>query len=127
MKKIGCMIAFLFLSGCATNPNSIDAHLVKVGDVDNLDIQDLRSARINNFLNIQATVINSSGSIQQMYYRCQFYDGNKFKVGSDTQWMPVRVYGKTTQDISCTATEPTAIDFKLEVSSTGSAAKVYSN
>jgi len=127
MKKTSNLIILLtvLLSGCATNPNSIDAHLVKVGDIDNLEVKDLRSSRINNFLNVQATVQNDSGSIKQMYYRCKFYDGNKFQVGTDSQWQPVRVYGKATQDISCVATEPTAIDFKLEVNSTGTALKVY--
>jgi hypothetical protein len=126
MKKITIVAAFFaILSGCATNPNSIDAHLVKVGDIGDLDVKDLRSARVNNFLNVQATVENDSGSIKQLYYRCKFYDGNKFQVGTDSQWQPVRVYGKSTQDISCVATEATAIDFKLEVNSTGTALKVY--
>lgn len=126
MKKIIGFLSFpVFLLGCATNANTIDAHLVKVGDVGSLEVKDLRSARVNDFLNVQATVENDSGSIKQMYYRCKFYDGNKFQVGNDSQWQPVQVYGKSTQNIGCVATEPTAIDFKLEVSSTGTALKVY--
>ena len=114
-----------FLSSCATNSDKISAHVANIGDVDDIEVKDLRSAKVNDNLSIQASVYNSSRSIQQIYYRCKFFDTNKFQVNNDVQWVPVQVYGKSSQDISCLATSPTAIDFKLEISSTGAALKVY--
>lgn len=125
MRNLGIAGLGLLLVACAANPNTIAAHVVKVGKVDDLVINDLRSAKVNNCLTIQATLANASSSIQQLYYRCKFVDGNKFQVGEGGQWVPVRVYGKSSVDISCVATEPTAIDFKLELSTTGTGQSVF--
>lgn len=124
-KGLALTLMFGVLAGCAIDPNKISSHVVSVGDTDNFEVKDLRSAKVNDVLNVQATVYNDSRSIQQMYYRCKFFDNNKFQVNTDVQWVPIQVYGKSSQDISCIATSPTAIDFKLEISSTGSALKVY--
>ena len=126
MKKfLAALLSLGILAGCAIDPNKISSHVVNVGKVDDIEVKDLRSAKVNDNLSIQATVYNDSRSIQQIYYRCKFFDSNKFQVNTDVQWTPVQVYGKSSQDISCTATAPTAIDFKLEISSTGAALKVY--
>lgn len=113
------------LVGCAADPSSMDTHVVKIGSVSGLEVKDLHLAKINDNLNIQAAVYNDSRSIQQIYYRCRFFDSNKFQINNDVQWVPVQIYGKSSQNINCTATSPTAIDFKLEISSTGTALKVY--
>lgn len=116
----------LTLSGCASSTNSIAAHVDRIGSMsDDVEVRDLRSARHNEVLNVQATLYNDSRSVQQVYYRCKFFDNNGFDLSSNLQWIPTQVYGKQTATVSCNANSSTAIDFKFELSSTGVALKVY--
>lgn len=114
----------VLLSGCAST-NTIESKTAIVGKVKDIEITDLRSKRVNDVMVAQATILNSSSSPQEVYYRCHFYDMNKFDVSGDVPWKPVLIYGGQSQNLECTSNSKSATDFKVELSSTGSAVEVY--
>ena len=133
MRKITLisLVLALGLSACASQP-TIKSKTETIGDVDNLKVVDMRSglssstdSSAGGLLTVQAGIKNEDSVMRSVYYRCNFYDGNKFQVGQDGQWIPVIIYGGQTKAIQCLATTPEAVDFKIELSSTGTTVQLY--
>lgn len=126
MKKMMLLSALaISLLGCASS-NTIKSKTAMFGKVKNIEVSDLRSKRVNEIMIAQATIANTtSDSPQEIYYRCHFYDVNKFDVSGDVPWKPVTIYGGQSQTIECISNAKAAVDFKLELSSSGSALEVY--
>ena len=128
---LSSLVLAIGLASCASQP-TIKSKTETIGDVDNLKIVDMRSglssatdSSVGGLLTVQAGVKNEDSVMRSVYYRCNFFDGNKFQVGPDGQWIPVIIYGGQTKAIQCLATTSEAVDFKIELSSTGTTVQLY--
>ena len=113
------------LVGCGSS-NTIKSKTEVVGQVKNIEITDLRTKRVNGVFIAQATVTNTSNDTpQDIFYRCHFYDSNKFDLSGEVQWVPLQVYGAQKEIIECSSDSAEVTDFRVEISSTGASVKVY--
>ena len=116
---------FLTLIGCSSML-TIKSKTDIIGSVKDIEVTDLRSKKINGILKAQATITNtSSDTPQDVFYRCHFYDTDKFDLSGDIQWVSIQVYGGENQSVECMSENKNAVDFKLEISSSGQSLKVY--
>lgn len=115
----------LTLYGCASTP-TIKSKTEVVGKVKDIEITDLRSKRVNGIFMAQATITNTSNDTpQDVFYRCHFYDANKFDLSGDVPWNPIQIYGGQKQTVECTSNSQQTNDFRIEISSTGASLQVY--
>lgn len=126
IKKVILSTAILLtLFGCA-NSKSIQSKMEVVGKVKDIEVTDLRTKRVNGVFIAQATITNTSNDTpQDVYYRCHFYDANKFDLSGEVPWTPLQIYGSQKQTISCTSDALETSDFRVEISSTGASVEVY--
>lgn len=101
----------------ASGAGSIASKIEEMGTMIYLKITDLRAAKRNGLLFIQAEVTNSDYKNQQLYYRVKWLDNTGFSVWEDEPWKPMIIYGKQKQLISLVAPTPKATDFKLVLQS----------
>jgi uncharacterized protein YcfL len=113
------------LIGCGST-NTIKSKTEVIGQVKDIEITDLRTKKVNGVFVAQATITNDSNDTpQDIYYRCHFYDSNKFDLSGDVPWTPLQIYGGQRQTIECTSNSQQVSDFRVEISSTGASVKVY--
>lgn len=110
-------IASVASSARATGGGSIASKIEEMGSMTYLKVTDLRAAKRNGLLNIQAEVFNSDNNNQQLYYRVKWLDSTGFSVWDDEPWKPLVIYGNQKQLISVVAPTPKATDFKLVLQS----------
>jgi uncharacterized protein YcfL len=82
-----------------------------------LTVSDLRAARRDNLLRIQAEITNVSADNQQLYYRFKWLDNDGFTVWDEEPWKPMIVYGRQKQIINVVAPTFKATDFRLVLQS----------
>ncbi|MCX8514439.1 MAG: hypothetical protein RL017_770 [Pseudomonadota bacterium] len=127
LKKV-IVISSLLLSlyGCGTTTPTIKSKTEVIGNVSNIEVTDLRTKRVNGVFQAQATIVNTSGDTpQDIYYRCHFYDADKFDISGDVPWNPMQIYGGQSRTIECMSEANNVSDFRVELSSTGASVKVY--
>ncbi len=95
----------------------IAAKLIVRGDLQGLQVVDLRSQRRNDVMVVQAEVNNNDARDLRLYYRFRWTDASGMQVGDGEVWKPMVFLGKQSQILKGTAYGPQAIDFKLEMSS----------
>ena len=86
---------------------------------DSLQITDMRVAKENSLMRIQAEVTNSAASNQQLYYRFKWLDRDGFTVWDEEPWKPVTIYAQQKQTIQVVSPTFKAQDFRLELQSPG--------
>jgi uncharacterized protein YcfL len=127
-KKIVCAatVAGLFIaaqSSFAAEPVApaispgIASKLMVRGDLQGLQVVDLRSQRRNDVLVVQAEVSNTDTKDIRLYYRFRWMDAAGMQVGDGEVWKPLVFLGKQSQMIKATGYGPQATDFKIEMSS----------
>lgn len=89
----------------------------QMGEMSYLKVDTIRLVRRNDLLNVQATLINTDNSNQQLYYRFRWLDDAGFTVGSEEAWKPALIYGGQKKVIETVAPTSAATDFRLEVHS----------
>ena len=89
------------------------------------DIDNIVTSNDGGYMEIQATVTNSAPNSQQLYYRCVFYNTKGMQITDNVQWNPIQVFGEGKQIINCQSVNKNAIDYKIELSTTGDALQVY--
>ena len=92
---------------------SIASKLEEQGKMKYLKVTDLRTAKKDNLLRIQAEVTNTSSGNQQLYYRFKWLDDNGFTVWDDEPWKPMIIYGNQKQVINVSSPTFKATDFRL--------------
>lgn len=86
-----------------------------LGIPNQLKVDTIRVARRNDFLVIQAEIVNSSNDTQTLYYRFKWLDDAGFTVGGEEGWKPVTIYGGQKKVLDTMAPVPQATDFRLEL------------
>lgn len=92
---------------------SMASKIEEQGKMRYLSVTDLRAAKRDNLLRIQAEVTNADSGNQQLYYRFKWLDRDGFTVWDEEPWKPLIVYGKQKQTISVVAPTFKATDFRL--------------
>ena len=96
---------------------SIASRIEELGKMTNLVVSDLRAAKRDNLLRVQAEITNASADNQQLFYRFKWLDRDGFSVWEDEPWKPLIVYGKQKQIINVVSPSLKAADFKLMLQS----------
>ena len=126
LKKVVISVGLLGSLVACGSTSTIKSKTDVIGEVKNIEITDLRTKRVNGVFIAQATIINSSNDTpQDIYYRCHFYDSNKFDLSGQVQWTPLQIYGGQSQTVECSSNSDQVSDFRVEISSTGASVKVY--
>ena len=116
--------AFFFIVGCSTKPiqttenaipGSLVSKLILRGDLPYVKFSDLRATQINNFLVVDAEIINTDSDNIIVNYRFQWKDKQGVTVGSEESWKTLPLSGMQTQKIKGIATLKSATDFKIEI------------
>lgn len=94
----------------------IAAKLLVRGELQGLQVIDLRSQNRNGILVVQAEVMNTETSDLRLYYRFRWLDEGGMQVGDGEVWKPLVFLGKQDQFIRGTAYGPQATDFRIEMS-----------
>ncbi|MFO1386456.1 MAG: YcfL family protein [Chitinivorax sp.] len=91
--------------------------LEQLGEMTYLKVTEMRVAKRDGLLAVQAEVTNTDSSNQQLYYRFKWLDESGFSVWGEEAWKPVIIYGKQKKLINEIAPTPRASDFRMEVQS----------
>ncbi|MDR1062353.1 MAG: YcfL family protein [Azoarcus sp.] len=114
---LGLACLGLALPVYSADGGSIAGKVEELGQMDYLEVTDLRAVRRDGLLRVQATVSNSSPGNQQLYYRFRWLDSDGFAVWEEEPWKPELVYGKQNKVLNVVAPTFKATDFKLELQS----------
>ncbi len=126
LKKMVISVGLLGSLVACGSTGTIKSKTNVIGEVKNIEITDLRTKRVNGVFMAQATIINDSRDTpQDIYYRCHFYDSNKFDLSGEVQWTALQIYGGQSQTVECSSNSNQVSDFRVEISSTGASVKVY--
>lgn len=105
------------LAGVDASAASAADKVEQLGQLRSLEVKSIRIVRRNDFLNVQADLLNTDRQTQQLYYRFKWFDDAGFTVGAEEGWKPVIVYGNQKKLIEAIAPVQTATDFKIELHS----------
>ncbi|MBZ0104070.1 MAG: YcfL family protein [Sulfuricella denitrificans] len=113
---LGLLLA-LGLPAMPVHADSMASKLEQLGEMTYLKVTDLRVARRNGLLNVQAEVTNISSSNERLFYHFKWLDDAGFSVWDEEPWKPVVIYGKQKHLITVVAPTPQASDFRLVLQS----------
>jgi hypothetical protein len=99
----------------AVSPGMASKLIVR-GDLQGLQMIDLRSQRKNDVMVVQAEITNTQPGDLRLYYRFRWTDANGMQVGDGEVWKPMTFLGLQSQFIRGTAYGPQATDFLIEMS-----------
>ena len=97
----------------------IASKLIVRGELQGLQVIDLRAQRRNDVLVVQAEVANTRRNDLRLYYRFRWVDADGMQVGDGEGWKPLVFLGLQRQYLRGTAYGPQATDFQIEVSAEG--------
>lgn len=100
----------------AAASGGIASRLIVRGDLQGLQVVDLRSQRRNDMLVVQAEMINAESKDLRLYYRFRWLDAGGMQVGDGEVWKPLVFMGKQSQFLKGTGYGPQATDFRIEMS-----------
>ena len=112
------LVAVALLAGCATPPpapGSAASKVVTMGQLDDIEIGQMRVARENGFLTVNVALNNTSRSNQTLYYRFAWLGDDGFPVADEESWKALPLYGKQAKFLPAIAPTSAARDFRLEV------------
>jgi len=106
---LNCLILLIF--GIVSS--FAGGEVVEMGKADYLKILSVKERPAGALLNIQFTVGNDDVNARQFFYRFEWYDQDKFTVGTEEGWKPEIVQGKAARTIQTVAPSSKASFFKL--------------
>lgn len=96
---------------------SIASKVEELGKMTYLKVTDLRAAKRDGLLRIQATITNSNSENQRFYYRFKWLDSDGFEVWEEESWKPGTIYGLQKKTINAVSPSLKATDFRIELQS----------
>lgn len=115
-----CGLALASIAVQAQTPPAVSAgmasKLIVRGDLQGLQMIDLRSQRKNDVMVVQAEITNTQPGDLRLYYRFRWTDVNGMQVGDGEVWKPLTFLGLQSHFIKGTAYGPQATDFLIEMS-----------
>ncbi|MDH0305156.1 MULTISPECIES: YcfL family protein [unclassified Pseudomonas] len=112
------LAAVALLAGCATPPpapGSAASKVVTMGQLDDIEIGQMRAARENGFLTVNVALSNTSRGNRTLYYRFAWLGNDGFPVADEESWKALPLYGKQASFLPAIAPTSAARDFRLEV------------
>ena len=118
-RLLGCLVvtAAALVGGVDAQAASAADKVEQLGQMRSLEVQSIRIVRRNDFLNVQADLLNTDRQTQQLFYRFKWLDNAGFTVGAVEGWKPVIVYGNQKMLIEAVAPVQAATDFRIELHS----------
>ncbi|MEW9680541.1 YcfL family protein [Pseudomonas sp. TE50-2] len=112
------LAAVALLAGCATPPpapGSAASKVVTMGQLDDIEVGQMRVARENGYLTVNVALTNTSRSNQTLFYRFAWLGSDGFPVADEESWKALPLYGKQAKFLPAIAPTPAARDYRLEV------------
>jgi uncharacterized protein YcfL len=110
-------VAVLLAIGLSTAPlaASVADKVEALGVPTFLKVDTIRMTRRNDFLVVQAEILNTDHKTQSLTYRFKWLDSAGFTVGGEETWKSVIIYGKQKKLLDTMAPVQQATDFRLEL------------
>lgn len=108
--KLSALLLALFLTACASSSDKV----TRLNASSDVKVIDLRSIEMNNLLNVQATLHNTSWSEDDIMYRFKWTDANGMALGDET-WKPLKLYGDQKITVRGVAPSVNATHFNVEI------------
>jgi len=118
LKIFGLLIAFTFLTGCASNVSNV-SHGNWHQEINNSElnskvmVQNVAKRSLNDLLDVEVRLRNLTDDTLDLEYRFVWLDNGGFSLET-TPWMAVTLSGKQTKAIEQIAHFKNASDFKFE-------------
>ena len=109
------LILFAVWLPTATQAQTMDSKLRRMGQTKGLNLEDLRAVRRNNLLTVQATLVQKAKRDTNINYRFKWLDDSGMKVTDDEVWNPKVIYAGQTFELTGIAPTPMATDFVIEI------------
>ncbi|RXZ43991.1 DUF1425 domain-containing protein [Crenobacter cavernae] len=97
--------------------DSVASKTEQLGQMDKVKVDNIRLARRNGLLNIQAELVNESSRNQVVYYRFKWLDDSGFATWGEEAWKPITLYGTERKLLSEVAPTAATTDFRLQLQS----------
>lgn len=122
MKSLNLVVALTFLATFAhaeppineTSP-AIAAKVALRGDPFGVKVSEMRIARKNDVLVVQADLSNTTSDDRMVFYRFRWLDSAGNQVGDGESWKQMGLYGQQQQTIKSVAPTAAAADLRLEM------------
>ena len=93
---------------------AILSKLATRGDLKSVRVAEIRMARRNDMLVVEADFQNPERRDRFVYYRFRWLDGGGMQVGDGESWKQMPLLGQQLQPVKAVAPSPAAADFRLE-------------
>jgi len=90
-----------------------------------INIDHIITSNDNGYMKVQAVLSNSDSAIQQMYYRCIFFDNTGMLANNNVLWTPIQIFGQSNQYVACSSVDKGMVDYRIELSSSGDVVQLY--
>lgn len=107
------LLTTALLAGCS-NTETAASKIVTMGQLDDIEVHQMRVARENGFLTVNVALNNTSRSNQTLFYRFAWLDDSGFPVAEEEGWKALPLYGKQAKFLPAIAPTPKATDFRFE-------------
>lgn len=110
------LLTAALLAGCSSSPppETAASKVVTMGQLDDIEVRQMRVARENGFLTVNVALNNTSRSNQTLFYRFAWLDDSGFPVADEEGWKALPLYGKQAKFLPAIAPTPKATDFRFE-------------
>ncbi|NML15023.1 YcfL family protein [Azohydromonas caseinilytica] len=93
---------------------AILSKLATRGDLKSVRVAEIRMARRNDMLVVEADFQNPERRDRFVYYRFRWLDGGGMQVGDGEGWKQLSLLGQQLQPVKAVAPSPAAADFRIE-------------
>jgi uncharacterized protein YcfL len=109
----------LLLAGLLFNQpafsESAASKIEALGSLKNISVSEIKARQSHGLLKVQAKIVNTDYTDQQVYYRFKWFDSDGFEVADPDVWKPIKLIGKQNTALQSLAPSPKAKDFKIEL------------
>jgi uncharacterized protein YcfL len=109
----------ILMTGCATPqppaPGSAASKLIFLNELSDISLGDLRSVPVNDFMTVEAELVNNSSDYTSLQYRFQWRDRSGMESGVEENWKVLNFSPSQAQRVKGIATSKKAADFRIEL------------
>lgn len=99
----------------AGTPPAVAAKLSVRGDMQGVNVPEMRVVRRNDILSVQSDLVNTATSDRVVYYRYRWLDAYGNQVGDGESWKQLQLMGLGLQTVKSVAPTSATTDFRLEM------------
>jgi uncharacterized protein YcfL len=109
------ILLLLTLTSYHANAEDMSSKVENLGTLRSLSIPEIKVRTVNNLLQVQVNLQNTSIYDQEVFYRLKWLDADGFEAAEPDAWKMLKLIGKQKYVVNTFAPTPNAKDFKVEV------------